>query len=342
VTVHAGSIVLDGRGAEPGFTRISSSSDASGDAGRVVVTVDRDLDILPDGRIGSDGLEGGSPGSVTVGARNISIDGTGPPRLVTGISTVAKGGGTRNGGSLDVEARETLTISNGESSSAITNYSGLPGSIHVVARDLTLKAEEASELPTTITSATFGAGDAGNVVVDVKNALTLLQGASISADTLSASDAGTVTVSAGGIILDGNGDVDRPVRISASTIGAGHGGDVTVTAVGDILIRASARITAEAYARGNAGPVEVDADNITIDGAGLEVVTGITSDTLLLPSPLRRATGNAGDVLVAADHAVKVLGGVRSRRGPCPPAARGASTSTPRPSASTAAPRWAP
>jgi hypothetical protein len=61
-------------------------------------------------------------------------------------------------------------------------------------------------------------------------------------------------------------------------------------------------ISSDTFGRGNAGTVKVNADTISIDGAGSVFKTGIVS----LANP--GSTGNAGSVEVSATKTLSVIG----------------------------------
>jgi hypothetical protein len=137
-----------------------------------------------------------------------------------------------------------------------------------------------------ISSGTFGEGDAGAVTV-MADDLVLDNLGFIASNTSGEGDAGAVTVMADDLVLDNLG------FISSDTNGKGDAGAVTVSA-DDLILRDGGLIDSDSFAQGDAGTVTVMAEQLLISGVpGL--FTGISSETLD-----RDSAANAGTVTVAA------------------------------------------
>ena len=178
-------------------------------------------------------------------AGRLAIDGTGAdPGTVTGISAQAYPESTGKAGSVSVSARDASIVNNG-----------------------------------IISSATFGPGDGGSVVMDVANGL-LIDGtganpvsltgiASEAVDPGSAANVGNVSVRAGTLSLV-NGGV-----ISSTTFGRGNGGNVAVDVAGALSIDGSLAASftgiasqADRTSTGNAGAIAVKAGSLSIADNG--------------------------------------------------------------------------
>jgi large exoprotein involved in heme utilization and adhesion len=149
-----------------------------------------------------------------------------------------------------------------------------------------------------ISSDTFGRGNAGGVSANVTGELTIA-GASennftgISSDTTfkgtGAGNAGNVVVSAGTLLISGNGG-----QISASTFGAGSGGDVSVTA-GVLSLASLGAVASATFGSGHGGNIAVSVSGqLSISGTSGDFLTGIAA------SSQEGSTGNAGNVTVHA------------------------------------------
>ncbi len=289
VTVSAGDLVIAGNGG-----RISSNTSGSGKAGRVIVGA-RSLSVVNSGAISSSTFGLGSGGNVSVTAGSLSIAGSGD------ISSTSSGFGRAGSVSVDVTGSQ-------------------PGALTILTNG-------------SVRASISGAGDAGSVAVRVAGGLTIdgtgaeldvLTGISSQANPGSTGKAGDVTVSAGNLSIINNG------VISGITYGIGAGGNVTVNVAGNLMINGIANpfftgILAKTFDLngGNAGRVNVAADNISILNRGListstfgrgaagEVAVNASGELVIdgagtpgfgtgIGSNANEGTGNAGRVAVTA------------------------------------------
>ena len=315
VTVTAGELIMDGQGASAvtGYvTGISSEAgsdivsetgpgyDYSGDAGHVEVTVDGLLQIRNGARISSDTLSFGNAGKVMVTAGELTMDGM-VSSSFTGIASQAALSSHGDAGPVAVTVQGLLQIVNGSSITSDTFSSGNAGDLTVTAGELVMDGLASSSF-TGITSSTLeDHGDAGQVMVTVDGLLQILGGAEISSDTFSTGDAGSVTVSAAELNIDGQ-DSAYFTGITSSTIdGSGDAGQVLVDVEGLLQISDGAQITSDTLSSGNAGSVTVTAGDLCMDNAH-SAFTGISSSTL-------EDQGDAGQVLVTVDQLLEIISG---------------------------------
>ncbi len=146
-------------------------------------------------------------------------------------------------------------------------------------------------------------GNAGSVTINATGTLSVVKGGQIDSSTFSAGNAGTVKVTAGDIVIDGQGRQGLTGISSDSAGGTGDAGNVAVSAKGRLSIVDAGKIFSSTSGSGNAGAVEVTAGEIVIDGAGGGRVTGIF--TRALPS----STGSAGSIAVSASGALSIVNG---------------------------------
>jgi large exoprotein involved in heme utilization and adhesion len=157
-----------------------------------------------------------------------------------------------------------------------------------------------------IAASTHGAGNGGQVAVDVAGGLVInaagsnlkhLTGIAAQNNPGSTGNAGSVTVRAGSLTIE------RGASIAATTYGQGAGGDVSVDVTGTgaraLVIRTSGEIDASTNGAGNGGQVAVDV-------AGGLVINGAHADPRFATGILAQAnpgsTGTAGDVTVASGN----------------------------------------
>ena len=206
----------------------------------------------------------GDGGSVMISAKNMTMN--------DGANIVVNAYGVGQGGDININLSEKLTLETagvsgiGNFMSASTasrnTQAGHGGQIVIQAGDLLLA--DGSFL----TSSTTGAGNAGDISVNIKNNA-MITGVSDKTDPgiLSSARSSSVGGNAGNIQLDvGNqlflGELSI---IDASTFSRGLGGNVSITA-GDMVMRNNAYVTATSSSSGNTGNI-----NITITNDNLEM-----------------------------------------------------------------------
>ncbi|MGZ5051495.1 MAG: beta strand repeat-containing protein [Methylobacter sp.] len=204
--------------------------------------------------------------------------------------------GTGKAGSVSVDSRQLDILSGG----AITSNSysaGDAGTVRVVADTLRIDGQYGYSDTGIASDARSGSsGNAGSVIVSAKN-LEVLNGGTISSNTLSSGDAGAIVVEADMLRIDGQGGSRQTGIVSESSKGSsGDAGGVSVSA-GILDIFSLGSISSSTWSTGNAGVVQVTADKLMIDGQGNPYAgTGIFSG-VYTHEPY---SGHAGDVIVQA------------------------------------------
>jgi len=211
------------------------------------------------------------------------------------------------GGALIIDATDYGGFINGVSSEAATGSSGSAGTVQVNAGSISVLNGGF------INSNTHGPGAGGSVVV--RTGALLLDGHGNGGTEIGASaigtgsgNAGTVTVSAGSVTVQGG------ARIASSTAGKGRGGDVTVAATSDIrLAGTEPQITAISTGTGAAGSIIVSTPQLFLrNGASISTAAQranggnitIGSGNLLylqrssITTSVNSAFGNGGNITV--------------------------------------------
>uniref|UniRef100_A0A0C1RPZ7 Filamentous haemagglutinin FhaB/tRNA nuclease CdiA-like TPS domain-containing protein n=1 Tax=Tolypothrix bouteillei VB521301 TaxID=1479485 RepID=A0A0C1RPZ7_9CYAN len=236
-------------------TLLSTNTFGQGNAGNVIIDA-RDTISLDgnDTAIASTVEEGvGKSGNLSINTKNLFI------RNGAQLSAATRGRGDT--GNVVINARDTISLSRGSILNTVVERGmGKVGDIRIATRELFL-ANGAQ-----LTSATRGRGDAGNVIIDAR-------------DTVS---------------LDGNDSFVASIVQAASI---GNGGDIRI-GTKDLSLTNGARLTASTYARGNAGNIQVRADD-TIN------ISGTSSGRIpsgLLTFATAMAVGKAGNITIDARH----------------------------------------
>jgi filamentous hemagglutinin family protein len=202
VTVSADSIEVVGRSADSRFASgISSqaSVDTAKKAGNVDVST-RFLSVRNGAIISSSTVSQGSGGDLNVIADSIEILGFSNDRQF--VSELSSRGIDGNPGNIKVSTR-LLNIRDGGVISTRTFGKGRGGNITVTVHESAeMVGTDGQESVSGLIATTSGSGDAGNVILEVKD-LRILDGAAVTASTFGQGAGGNVTVSADSIQVIG-------------------------------------------------------------------------------------------------------------------------------------------
>jgi filamentous hemagglutinin family protein len=214
--------------------------------------------------------------------------------LPSGISSFVSSSATGRGGNIDIQAG-SLSLQDGGTLSSATVGTGDAGNIRITAKEAVSVVGvntffgSPSEISTNVDLG--AAGNGGNIDIQA-GSLSLQDGASITASTSGIGNAGNVRVKAKDAVTIGGVDKlsgfysDLSSNVSESA--DGRGGNIDIQA-GSLSLRDGASVTASTFGTGNAGNVRIAATNfVTISGmSGLSVFS-------------QSKTGTAGDILVAS------------------------------------------
>ncbi|MGE0085576.1 MAG: filamentous hemagglutinin N-terminal domain-containing protein [Desulfococcaceae bacterium] len=307
VKIQAGAMKIDAGGLGE-FTGISTSanSGSQGDGGTVEVLVEGILEMINGADISSDTFSSGSAGNVTVRAGAIRMDDQGSDQF-TGISSLAASGSAGDAGTVEITVKNLLEMSNGSVISSSTSSAGKAGNVKIQAGAIRMYNQIEGQVTGIASSANSGsAGDAGTVQVTADGLLEMCGGAQILSSTFSQGNAGSVNIQAGTIRIDDqNSDRFTGIASSANSGSAGDAGTVEVTADGVLEMISGAQILSSTFSEGRAGSVRVHAGKIKIEGQDSEQFTGIAS------SANYGSAGDAGTVEVTADGILEVFSGAQ-------------------------------
>lgn len=224
---------------------------SNGDAGDI--TIQTKFLILTNGAAVTASTGGnGNGGNVQISADAIALDGSG---IVSEVGRTGRG----RGGDVTVRT-DSLSLVNQSTVSANTFGNGNGGNVRVSANTIRLDGSGiASQLGRT------GRGRGGDVTVQT-SALSVINGAGISASTFGNGNGGDVRVFANSLNLDGFAPDGDPSGIFSEVgrTGNGRGGDVTVQT--DLLTLSDrATISSSAFGDGSAGNLNITAQTIRSD-----------------------------------------------------------------------------
>lgn len=293
IAITARSLTM--RGVDAMSQATISSTSLFGSAGAISLVVDGPVVMDNNAVISASTAVGiGDAGGVTLRAGSLALTNDGQ------ISTAALG--FARGGNLTIDVAGPVLISH-SLVEASTGGVERGGTVRVTGQTVTI--EDRGK----ISADTFGDGQGGDVIVgarerlsiDGKMPVTLALDTGIAAssrgfDTPARGNAGTVTVSAPEIVMQGG------ASINTDSSDLGDGGNITVTA-DRMTLRNTASISAGTLGAGRGGSITVNAGALTLDNGGQ-----ITGDTLGL--------GQGGSVFVHVDGPLRLTqagGPVQSR-----------------------------
>ncbi len=301
VTVHAGNISINGEGRlalykDSSFSaRIASEVNqiSRGNGGVVTVTAQGLLELVNAVGISGSTWGKGDAGRVYVMAGQMVVDRQGS-NYVTGVLSDALSGSEGNAGIVSVTVTDLLQLLNGGSIRSGTFAAGNAGNVNITAKQMTIDGQESNYVTGVLSDALSGSeGNAGIVSVTVTELLQLLNGGSIRSVTFAAGDAGSVSVSAGNLIVDRQGsDYFTGVTSSAEKGSEGNAGQVIITVTELLQILNGGQIGSVTYATGNAGSVTITSGQMTVDRQKSDYSTVVSS------AAEKGAEGNAGEVTI--------------------------------------------
>ena len=213
--------------------------------------------------------------------------------------------GAGSGGEVKVVVEDSLKLRGGGQIFAGTFSQGRSGDVFVSAGKMEVDGLGLVGVATSIASQVRegGANDAGNVTVEVRDSLKLVNGGQISASTFAQGKAGNINISAGQMEINGGGlsDIVTSIASQAHEGSTYDAGQIKVKVADTLKLLDGGSINSGTFlSQGNAGEIRVTARNLEIDGQG--VVSGISSQAEF-------GIGNAGLIIVDVAESLKLFGG---------------------------------
>ncbi|MBI5910175.1 MAG: filamentous hemagglutinin N-terminal domain-containing protein [Betaproteobacteria bacterium] len=272
--------------------RIDGRTNSSYGPGNIVASADQVV-LNNGGKISTTSFLEADAGSITIRARDVTVDGKGQ---WTAIYTDGPAG------VVEVTASGAVTLRNRGEIASYGSDLGHAGDVRVSAGSLLIDAQPANTTTRIYSESRYsGPGTPGKVQVSVDGLITLLSGGWIWTNTRADGNAGEVSVRASGIAMDGKG-IGTAIRSDASLDSLGASGNVEVATDGSITLLNGGTISANTSSSANGGNVHVRAAQLTIDDMGSSVFTGITAHSGF-------GGGPAGTIDVAVSGPINLLGG---------------------------------
>jgi filamentous hemagglutinin family protein len=248
-------------------------------------------------------------GSIRMSAANLSMFGVAAnesaPVSVTTRSTGASGDIVLSVGSLNIGAEASVQAFSEPPADSPTLATGAGGSITVNATRAVRIDGTGAGVQTGLAAETRGAvsGPAGNIMVTAPRVALISEG-EITDLTKGSGDAGTITLHAGTLFIDGRNatqltGLQGRVGEGLGDIGAGgNGGRIAVTARRISMVNGGV-ITASTFGSGKGGTVDVSASSLRITGSAGSQFTGVFAQSF--PVANLATPGGGGDIHVKAN-----------------------------------------
>ena len=292
VVIQSGDrVVFDGSSANGQFRSAAFSTveaGAIGAGGNVDITANS-LEVTNGAGLTASTRGTGDAGNVVIEARDhVVFDGGNS----AAFSTVAAGA-TGEGGNVVITAN-SLAVTNGAQLQASTSGSGDAGNVVIEVRDRVVfdgrsaDGQLGSNALTTVEAGATGTG--GNVVITA-NSLAVTNGAQLQASTRGNGDAGNVVINGQDRVVFNNGNAFSTVEAGAT----GVGGNVEIS-TGSLEVLNGAQLQSSTSGNGNAGNVVIEArDRVSLQGTGSN---GQSSGIFTNNTDL--ATGQSNDIQITA------------------------------------------
>jgi len=298
---------------------LSNSQQGNGNGNQVTINIANDINLLNGSTIGSSTYSTGDAGKVIIETNNLLIN-AGQTEQFTGIASQAGTGSQGNAGIIQLDVSKHIDIQPGGKISTDSFATGNAGDI--VIKSDSLSINRLDNITTGILSQAkqTSFGNAGSINIDVNDTVNIYNGGEISTSTFSQGNAGDITLSTSNLKLNGiDSDFITGIFSNAEQDSTGHAGNLNILVkdalninyanissdayfnshgnAGQINIMANtirmdngAYIGSNTYALGNAGEIEITAENLNINGLNNDYTTGIYSDASA------QSVGNAGTI----------------------------------------------
>ncbi|SLM32121.1 putative Filamentous haemagglutinin family outer membrane protein [Desulfamplus magnetovallimortis] len=330
IAISADSINIDGQGDYAGIYSTTNDG-SSGNAGTITITASHGIDVMDGGQIVCDTSGEGGAGKVIINAKNITINDKNNDSF-TGIACDANSILSGNAGSIDITLNDSLNLINGAKISTNSWSEGDAGKISISSGSILIDGLGQSTGIYSQANEERSKGSAGTVQITAKDIIEIKSKGRISTDSYSDDDAGSISINAENLKIDGKGyytgissdaatensqasggsvsiilsgdlEISDSGEISSNTWSLGDAGNVAISANGMIQVLNGALIISSTYSKGNAGDVVVDAGNMIIDKQESDSWTGIASAC----EP--NAEGNGGNVQIYVNDMLNVVNG---------------------------------
>ena len=275
---------------------INTSSLGTGDSGNITLNATESVFLTNESRLNTSIIGEGNSGNISIKAsETISLDGG---NIITGVLDQAIG----NAGEINLEAKN-ISLTNGAQISSGSFAEGNGGRIAIKASETISLDGEKDGLITLIVSSVVqnGVGDAGDISLEAKN-ISLSNNARVSSAIFSKGNAGQILINVKETIsLFGQ---DSNISSAVQVDGMGDAGDIIINTK-NLKLNNGTQIFNDIFGKGSGGRILVNAtETISLD---TENTNGINS--IISSGVQPTGVGNAGDISVDTKNLLLTKGG---------------------------------
>lgn len=262
-------------------SRLNSSSYGTGDAGNVTMRVRDSVSLAGKHTTIFSNVEAGgvgSGGNIDIKAGSLSLSDGAQLQATLQDSSQTTPGGRGNAGNVNIDVRETLSLTDFGTiifSNVGSGAEGNGGNVDIKARSLSLTNEAA------LFTSTFGQGNAGNISVQTTDSVSLANDASILSSVApgAVGKGGSIAIQAASLSLTDS------ARLGVSNLGGrGDSGNIDIQVDSLSLDRTS--MSASTSGQGNGGNISIWATDST----------SLTNSSAIFSSVLDQGVGKGGDI----------------------------------------------
>ena len=270
--IEARDLIIDKQNSDD-FTGIFSATDfGSGDGGELKGFVEELLQINNGAFINSTTYARGDGGKIIIQAKNLIIENQSAifSATIPGSEYAIFG----NGGELDINVEEHLQILNGGAIDVSTASTGNAGVAKVRAKNLTIDGQGSGFASIGSAVVFDSTGNGGELDINVKEHLQILNSGSITTSNFSTGNAGSATIQAKNLTIDGQDYSFAGISSIAGSDSNSNGGNLDIKVTESLEMINGGDISAFAE-KGNAGNLSILAGgNIRIIDSLLSISAG--------------------------------------------------------------------
>ena len=258
--------------------------------------------IVTDGaQVVSSTYGSGNTGNIKVKADDVELISGSPIASSSGLFTLVFGSG--KGGEVDIEANNIFVL-DGAEAAALTFGDGDGGNLNVKANSIELTGTSPGGFSSSFATNTEGAGEGGNLTIE-SDYLLVADGGAVQSSVFSSGEGGNLLVKATEVELisgaPGVGASGLFANVEQEATGAG--GSLAIETE-SLLIAEGARVAVSTFGEGDAGILEVKADEIKLIGTS---PGGLSSG--LFSNVEATATGTGGQINIETESLLMAEGG---------------------------------
>ena len=268
-----GNIIADGESSLGFVSGIFSLIDESvaGNAGGINITA-KNISLTNGGEIIASNLGGGDTGEITINATgDITADGESNSESISGIFSTIEESIRGNSAGIAIAA-ENIFLTNGGQISASNFGGGDAGEVTINATgDITADGESSTSSASGIFSLIDESvtGNGGGINITAKN-LTLTNGGEVSASTAGIGNAGSIAIATtGDIFAAGRSSLGFASGVfnTVEETGEGNAGGIEITA-NNLSLADGGQISVASFGLGNAGSLQIEVSSLNLKDGG--------------------------------------------------------------------------